>query len=303
MPDPETRAYSAYGLTVAMPLPCPELIPSKGNPDICVSFGSLPLSLPGATYKGPHFEIASHTVLLKVEDELRIMITNGNRILIDTNSRAREDEIRVHLLGPAMAAALHQRGMLLLHASCSKIKDLCVAFIGDKGVGKSTLAAAFHDKGNPIFSDDICVIHLSHDGKPIVSPGYPQLKLCDDVLGRLHADASGFRRMSAEGNKCAVPLRHGFHSDPAPLDRIYLLESHGGRSIELTTLTGRARMETLMRYTYRKRMAHRMGKGREQFNLCGRVAEAVPIRRVRRPSTSFLLNELVAMIENDLDGK
>jgi hypothetical protein len=81
----------------------------------------------------------------------------------------------------------------------------------------------------------------------------------------------------------------------------FILESQGGRHIELITLTGRSRVETLMRYTYRKKMAYGMGKGRELFDLCSRVAGAVPIKRIMRTGLSFRLDELIALIKDDLE--
>jgi hypothetical protein len=300
LPDPEIRIYKAYGLTIALPLLCPELTPSAENPNISVRFSTLPMSLPNPIFQGPFFDVTHNTVLIKVKDRLRIMITNGNQIFIDTNGCACEDDIKVHLLGSAMAAVLHQRGMLPLHASCLKIKGTCIAFIGNRGIGKSTLASAFHEKENQILSDDICAIHVSHDGKPIVLPGYPQLKLRDDTMDKLGIQAAGLRRIRTEDNKCAVPLMYGFNPDPTPLDRIYVLESHEGRAIELIPLTGLSRIEPLLRYTYRKKMAYGMGKGRELFDLCSRVAGVVPIKRITRPKLSFRLKELVALIEDDL---
>ena len=57
-----------------------------------------------------------------------------------------------------MGAALHQRGILPLHANAVEIDHRAVAFMGASGAGKSTLAAWFHDQGYPILADDVCVI-------------------------------------------------------------------------------------------------------------------------------------------------
>ena len=57
------------------------------------------------------------------------------------------------------------------------IGGFAVAFSGYKGLGKSTTAMAFYNKGYPVVADDYIVIEFDDNNIPLVSPGFPRLKL------------------------------------------------------------------------------------------------------------------------------
>ena len=46
--------------------------------------------------------------------------------------------------GLGIAILLHQRGYVILHASCVNLGSAAVAFLGDSTAGKSFMAAALH---------------------------------------------------------------------------------------------------------------------------------------------------------------
>ena len=69
-----------------------------------------------------------------------------------------DSNVRLFLLGSAMGALLHQRGLLPLHTNAVEVGGRAFAFMGKSGAGKSTLAAWFHDRGFRIVADDVCVV-------------------------------------------------------------------------------------------------------------------------------------------------
>ncbi len=84
---------------------------------------------------------------------------------------ASEELLAEVLLGPMLALALAQRGVFLLHAGGCDIGGAAFLFLGESGVGKSTLAAQL---GFPRLADDQAAIDAV-TGELL--PDFPQPKL------------------------------------------------------------------------------------------------------------------------------
>ena len=121
----------------------------------------------------------------------------------------------LYLLGSARGALLHQRGLLPLHANAVVLAGRAIAFCGHSGAGKSTIAAWFHDRGDPILADDICAVDGAATGEIIAYPGVPRLRLWRDALEKGGREASGYRRSFDSLDKWDVPI--GPPSPPVPL--------------------------------------------------------------------------------------
>jgi hypothetical protein len=81
------------------------------------------------------------------------------------------------LLGPPLVLALALRDTWCLHASAALFKDSLVAFLGESGQGKSTLAAYLKTcPGWRLVADDILPVAMNSDGMS-AWPRFPQLKL------------------------------------------------------------------------------------------------------------------------------
>jgi hypothetical protein len=85
------------------------------------------------------------------------------------------------LLGPVLASVLRQMGTACLHASVADVGSRAIVFLGEKGAGKSTLAAALASRGHAVMSDDIAAITGSPEAGWVVVPGYPQIRLTADT--------------------------------------------------------------------------------------------------------------------------
>lgn len=93
------------------------------------------------------------------------------------------DDDRELLLGPGLVLALALQGSWCLHASAAVREGQAVAFLGESGVGKSTLAA--HLGGCPqngwhLVADDILPVTEGVDGA-WAWPRFPQRKLPPDA--------------------------------------------------------------------------------------------------------------------------
>ena len=80
------------------------------------------------------------------------------------------------LLGMGLAAALHLKGVPVLHAASVQIGGFAVLFVGESGLGKSTLVGGLTQAGCPFVCDDLSALHVNTEGI-LVAPGHPLLKL------------------------------------------------------------------------------------------------------------------------------
>jgi hypothetical protein len=136
------------------------------------------------------------------------------------NSETLREIARAIVLGPVMALALHQSGVLCLHGSAVSIGEKALAFLAPKHHGKSTLALALAAAGARLLTDDLVAIDL--ESHPVVRPGVHSVRVMGDVAERLGPRFS--EAALTPGYKTTVTNlpRQALAWDPAPLAAIYL---------------------------------------------------------------------------------
>jgi hypothetical protein len=137
--------------------------------------------------------LAPPGILLKVEGGSDFCITSGGQAILKVDATQRsvvggggESSLllsaldREILLGPALVLALAMRGTWSLHASAVMFRGKTIAFLGESGQGKSTLAAYLSSSnkssGWRLVADDILPVTASSTGV-VAWPRFPQLKL------------------------------------------------------------------------------------------------------------------------------
>jgi hypothetical protein len=133
--------------------------------------------------------------------------------------------LRQLLLNQVLPRYLAHTGELLLHASAVTLPNgNTVAFLGESGYGKSTLASYCHLQGAQIIDDD-CIL-LSSDGQGVcITGGVPTLRLYPDSLRALGHNPTVFTPYADGSNK--LQMRLAERATPAsgarPLDALFLL--------------------------------------------------------------------------------
>ncbi len=136
---------------------------------------------------------ASPGTLLRVSGGSDFYITSNGEAIVrvgEVQGYASQGEIqsssvlsgldREILLGPALVLALVIRGTWSLHASAVTCQGKTIAFVGESGRGKSTLAAYLSNAGWHLVADDILpVTGLPHGLR--AWPHFPQMKLPIDM--------------------------------------------------------------------------------------------------------------------------
>jgi hypothetical protein len=198
-----------------------------------------------------------------------------------------------------MALLLHQRNVLSLHASVVDIGGAAVAFLGAKGHGKSTMAAALYRRGHWLMSDDIAALDWSDNGTVAVLPGAVQFKLWpDSVANALGADPTSYERLILGGEKRACLVSERLGSEAVPLRAIYILSY--GDTPNITSIEGQERISVLLAHSYAARFGSHLLSGDQassHFLHCARLAHGCPVYRLIRPQALDQLDIVAALVE------
>jgi hypothetical protein len=290
--------YTAYTLGIRSALALPELPASEGREDVVIRFGSVDCAV-SADVKQGLVHATSEEVCLYFRSIGRFLIRDGREIVIDPVPGVDERWIRIGVLGPGMGALLYQRGWLTLHASAVAIGDEAVAFIGERGWGKSTTAAAMCARGHHLVTDDVAAIQVDGATSPTVYPGYPQLKLWPEAAASLGEDLEALPRLDPITERRARPVTRHFHTEPLPLRRIYVLG--GAQTFEIKPLQAQDALLELIRHTYSRELFQAVNL-RSHFLKCSAVVNGVPMCSLKRRYALSALTEFARLVEEDLAG-
>ncbi|MCC7360994.1 MAG: hypothetical protein IT317_16035 [Anaerolineales bacterium] len=286
----------AYGLTIRSAVPLPELPPAAPDApaDLTIAFGPVP-DLPPYTGLGTTFYPAPADIRLGFRDAGKLAVQGGRAITLDPLPNADPRVLRLYLLGPALALALHQRGWLVLHASAVALHGRAVAFLGAPKAGKSTLAAALHQRGAALVADDVVAVSLAPDDHtaPLVYPGFPQLKLWPEAVAGLGEDPAALPALRPDLTKLARRLSAGFQAAPLPLGRVYALAEAPAVAIE--SLDRQAQLLELVRHSYVALALPRLDAA-AHLRQCAAVLRHAPVLRLDRPRDLARLGESAAAV-------
>ena len=296
--------YQAFGIHFASCIPCPQLKPSTATPNVEIKAGTVPDCLAQIRKQGRRYQATDDELLLKIPDVAAYWVKGGESIVIDRAPQSDDAAVQLYLWGFSIGALLDQRGLLVLHGSAVVVQGSAVLFLGKSGAGKSTLATAFHKLGYWLAADDICAIEVTPEHL-MLHPSFPQVKLWDDACQKLDREQGFIHQKSIEPiysrpGKYAVYFENSFWQHPLPLKRIYLLTPSDSQSLTLQPITGLQKIPLLQQQTHGFPLVQYMGYGERHLQQCIRVASQIPLVKVVRPLDTFLLEELVDLIEADV---
>ena len=328
--------YQIYGLNLQVNKPISELVPTHaaGSVDLTVEFLDQPSS---ASLFGDHFDwkavydngiedslLEMWTAASNKGDYTRQRYSGKNDVgtrawsefVIDpTGSQVWVMVTAPHqngvplLLGPVLTSVLRLHNVTCLHASVVVVGKQAIAILGAKGMGKSTLAAAFSQQGFTILSDDIAALAETQEGF-FVQPGYPRLRLTRQAANTLNGTSNTldhiFPSYERAFNKYYFNLsRNGreFPQYPHPLKAIYLLQARDRQIQEpfITPFPAAAGLMTLVQHTSANQMLTRTQRA-DEFKVLGRLAARVPLRVVHRPDSLSTLPQVCELIVRDVQS-
>lgn len=297
------HVHHAFGLVVRSSWPLPELPPGPVDAagDVEIVAGPVPERLDDATVSNAFFDVARERMLVRIPGVARYLLEQGRRVVIAAEPDAAEDEVRAFLGTVIFGALLHQREDLVLHGSAVEIGGRAVAFLGFSGLGKSTLAAGFRQRGHAVLTDDLCVVRPRAAGGWEVVPSFPHMKLWLDSLEQLGLSADGLRRIRSKEAKRALPVVENFATTARPLAKLYVLRrSDTVAQAKLMPLDSSARLAALGNQAYRPGMLAGLSGHARHFEQAVVIARALPMSLLVRPPEGFHLEAMIDLVLADL---
>lgn len=292
-PGAEAFLYRAFGLNVRSEIEFPELHRAEGaESDIEISQAlDCPSEWPESVGNAWRFDMA--TFRLRLSGIAEYEVSHGIHIRVTPSPDADPAQVRIHLLTVCMAAALMQRGRLLLHASGILHRGRAWLFAGDSGSGKSSVVAELRRRGHRFFTDDTCVIEPARvaSGYPVAYPSYPMLKLTTETLDRI-GDPRYDRslRIWPGTEKFGQILREEADNHGVEIDRIFVL---GYAEADMPDASGEPLHGTeaflvLSRHIYRREFIHQSALQQAHLKTIGSLAGSIPVRHATRRRDSDL---------------
>jgi hypothetical protein len=297
-------AYAAHGLSIRSELRIPGL---RAEPD---SFSPPPdsagsqLTIRVEPRRGPpstagfDVDIRPDVVEFDHFEFGRVTVRGGREIVVRPHERADEAALELFVAGPALAVALHQRGGLVLHATAVAIGDRALAILGEKGAGKSTLAAALTRRGHRLLSDDVVVI-AERDGRPVALAGTATLKIQPEAAQALGVDPSRLALLHPNAEKRSWPGAADDRAPPPSTPLATLLVAAPGPGPSIAPLDGPATFLELVRHTYGARYDYmqRSGGSARHFAQVAALVLAVRAFRLVRGDDLARLAETAERVE------
>ena len=294
-------SYFGYGLNIHSVLPLPELLPANcARPDVVIRTGEVQYPIPKRGNGREYCSMTSQEAYLFWEDFGTFLVRGGSEIIIDPRTDIEERVVRLPLLGAGMAVLLHQRGLYVMHASAIAISEEAISFLGPKGHGKSSLAAAFFAQGHRLLADDLVAIDLSDPKSPFVVPGFPQFKLwpetaetvLEDDLAKLPFLAPGYEKRGRRATE-------GFRSEKVRLRRLYIIGE--AAQMEMTLLTPQQAIADLIGNSYIARFGRNALHGESaamHLQQAATLVNNIPVFSLKRPNSLALLPSVVENVIN-----
>ncbi len=306
--DPDQRPpfqnYSAFGLNIRSQVPFMDVADSAQGTDVDILLDVLPdhwLEDPRAA--AGFVEVEGETIWFVWADLGVMRIHDGRQITLHPVPHAQRSLIHQAVQSAGLGLILHQRNMLTLHASAVAIDDVAVAFVGYKGAGKSTTAAALYGQGHALVTDDLLVLEPNESGEMIAYPGIPQLRLWPEaVTASLDEDPERLPKNSEASVKRLRDTPQQFARVPLPLKRIYVLDFHEDETagISISPMVPRDACIEMIRHAYALHYLGNEGASATHLQQSGLLSQRVAIRKLLRPRALDALPALVAAIRADV---
>ena len=293
--------YRSYGLNFASDIEFPHLLSGVGASEFVIHYGSIAAEPPArlSDFVASYWW-SGESFCLRWKDVATCQVLGANEIVVDLAPGAEMARVVQLVLGPAIGALLHLRGVFALHASAVEIGGRAVLFIGNKGRGKSTLAAKMYDMGHRFISDDIVPITICED-QLLVSPGYPQLKLWPDTIRAMGRNPESLPRLFGKIEKRYRILEERFQGSPVPLAGIYHLRETE-HEVRIEKLGPQEAFMTLQQNIYAARFGDVLFKPTDttMLDMSAEIVRRAPLMGLNRPSSLALLDLGAKLVEEQV---
>ncbi|SRR5579884_1972214 len=308
-----TFSYGVYGIELhsEIRLNLPEAASHQGAGKLelrCASADTFSTAIAGSelvpcTDWYQYTQLADGTCYVRWQGVGEFLVSpNGARILCRQFPGAHPESFQVYLLSQALGFALVKAGFEPLHGTTVAHESDAIAFLGDCGFGKSTLAASLIAAGFRLLTDDLLLLRPAAGGLD-ACPGPPRIKLFPEVTEHFFGNPAAARPMNHLAKKQIIPLASPQTcSCPVPLRAMYVLEPPGKASdangIRISSISGRDAFMALVENTFVTRIDD-SARLHRQFLNAARIVQTVPVRKLSYPRSLACLREVREAILSD----
>ncbi|MEM7238098.1 MAG: hypothetical protein AAF501_09790 [Pseudomonadota bacterium] len=280
-----TEFYSGFGLLIASDIPLTGFsLASDATPDVSVFITDRARQAAKAAAPPP-FRLArvrDDQWCFSIPDVADYLIIDGREIHVSPGKATHKGHLELFLAGSAIGVVLHQRGLHALHAATIAVDSVAIAFVGEQGAGKSTLAAAMARAGHRILGDDVIALYPETNAV-LVYPGTSRFKLWQNSIDALGLSAGPQIGDRVEKFYVDAP-KDTVTPAPCPLSAVVGLDhrSHGS-DLSLVDLTQLDALNLISEHTYRAEWIDLIGGRQQHFEQCAAVSTRLPVWRLARP--------------------
>lgn len=289
-------SYTSYNLRIRSEIEIPEFLPiATNNYDVEICHG-LEREIPEHISKlETYFHVNRKEAVLRVKNIGTFIVRGGSSIRFVPDALGDDGQIRRYIVGNIMGILLYQRGFAVLHASCIRINRQTVAFLGDVGTGKSSLAASLIAHGHEFIADDVSAIDLSN--KPFQTvPAYPYLKIHPEIAQSIGLSPSKLIPICTGEDKKWLPVIETYIQTPQPLMRVYVL--YNNDDLNIKSLNSQESVIEYIRYSIPTRW--KFSADEKHFEAILQLANNIQLFKLQRPNNSASLHDVVRRIEKHL---
>jgi hypothetical protein len=296
-----TYAYAAYGMTIRVPFRCAGL-PAAGEEapaDVVVEEGPVPRGLASPVVRESTWDAEPGRFLLRGGRRAGRFLVAGGRVTLARNPGAEDRALASCFTDRVLAAVLRQRGLLVLHANSAVTPRGVVVIAGASGAGKSTMLAALLARRCAMLADDTSALRLTADGHVEALPGVAQVHLTEAAASGLGYDMSTAAVQPWRRMKAAIPTDRSMARSPGRPRALYLLDTHPGSELLVSSLTGAEKFDALQSSIYGPLFP---GEHPALFPLCAAVVDQVEVHRIKRPQDLWSTEKLADLLLDSADG-
>lgn len=298
--------YRAFGLTIGSDVRLDELTSEERGDrpvDLRIVRRDLGESIPPlGHYAKFDFEDPAG-ILMMWPGAAAVRIVGPDHVEIQPYPDAPERYLAFPLLGPVMGWMLHMRGLFVLHASAVVRKGHAIAFLGDKGAGKSTTASAFLREGAELLTDDLLAADCE-GAAPRLLPAFAQLKLNADQPMVDVPGGTTIPLVMKGFEKRQVRLTR-MHQEPIESGCFFVLERGGARP-SIDWLSPAEALASLIRFSYNVRFAHapieQQARARH-FRQAAALVNSSRIGKLTIPHEIDRLSEAAALVDSEIGAR
>ena len=302
--------YRIFDILIESDIPIPEL-PEVEQGEASIFFQLSPDSGPDESqldwyhhWRHPNGDITISCARVEEDYFLRfpeladfLISQKGDQIQCFSLPGISYESIRHLLVDQVIPRVVAHQGCIVLHASAIEMEGSLIAFLGESGWGKSTLATSFYEQGYPLLTDD-CLLLRPEAGKIMGIPSYAGARLWPDSLEAVvnnKIDVHSVAHYSSK-KRLIFPEELKKESFKLPILAIFILtppdKLKSLKKITVEKILGANMIMELIKHSFYLDVTD-TNKISKQFVALGKVTDyALPVYRLNYPREHAVLQKV-----------